>query len=94
MSNYSPHFASFYNLNHLFFDSFRFISGYSLYIFDLAMNQITKTTIRPSLPHNIKTENKADWIDLNFNKTSTSRQRAFQIIKNNNYKVGNKLPFN
>ena len=47
------HFAWFYNLNHLFFDSFRFVSGYSLYIFDSVMNRITKTTIRPSLFHSL-----------------------------------------
>ena len=49
MSNYSPRFTSIYKLNHLFFDSFRFISGYRLYRFDSTTNRITKTTIRPSL---------------------------------------------
>ena len=34
---------------------------------------------------------RADWIDLNFNQTFTSRQKTFQVIKNNNYKVGNNL---
>ena len=34
---------------------------------------------------------RADWINLNFIQTFTSRQRAFQIIKNKNYKVGNNL---
>ena len=45
----SLRFASFYDSNHLFFDSFRFVSGYSLYVFDSGTNRITKTTIRPSL---------------------------------------------
>jgi hypothetical protein len=34
---------------------------------------------------------RADWIDLNFNQTFTSRQTKFKTIKNNNFKVGNNL---
>ena len=34
---------------------------------------------------------KADWIDLNFNQTFTSRQTKFKTIGNNNFKVGNNL---
>ena len=39
MLNYSPCFASFHDSNHLFFDSFRFVSGYSLYIFNSGTNR-------------------------------------------------------
>ena len=42
-------FASFYDSNRLFFNSFWFVSGYRLYRFNSTMNQITKTTIRLSL---------------------------------------------
>ena len=42
-------FDSFYDSNHLFFDSFRFVLGYRLYRFDSVSNRITKSTIRPSL---------------------------------------------
>ena len=42
-------FDSFYDSNHLFFDSFRFVLGYRLYRFDSVTNRITKSTIRPSL---------------------------------------------
>ena len=45
----SFHFGSFSDLNHLFFYLFRFFAGYKLYRFDLATNQITKSTICPSL---------------------------------------------
>ena len=51
-------FSSFYNLNHLFFDSFQFILGFR---FNLATNQITKSTIRPSL---------VIWLKITFAKMS------------------------
>ena len=54
MSNYLTHFASFcfvLQFESPLFDSFQFVSGYRLYRFDSAMNQNTKTTIRPSLSH-------------------------------------------
>ena len=34
---------------------------------------------------------KADWLDLNFNQTFTSRQTKFKTIGNNNFKVGMNL---
>ena len=34
---------------------------------------------------------KADWLDLNFNQNLTSRQTMFNIIKTNNYLVGNNI---
>ena len=34
---------------------------------------------------------KADWLDLNFNQTFTSRQTKFKTIQNNNFKVGMNL---
>ena len=34
---------------------------------------------------------RADWIDLNFNQTFTSRQTKFKTMRNNNFKVGNNL---
>ena len=42
-------FDSFYDSNHLFFDSFRFVLGYRPYRFDSVTNRITKITILPSL---------------------------------------------
>ena len=34
---------------------------------------------------------EADWIELNYNQTLTSRETTFRIIKSNNFLVGNNL---
>ena len=34
---------------------------------------------------------EADWIELNYNQTFTSRETTFRIIKSNNFLVGNNL---
>ena len=32
-----------------------------------------------------------DWVELNFNQTTTSHQTLFNVIKSNNFQVGNNL---
>ena len=56
----------------------------------VSCNRATPNAILTHKLYNLE-QPRADWIDLNFNQILKTRQRAFKVIKNNNYKVGNIL---